>query len=99
MAKARMLEAASFVPLIGLAAGVHAYVYETVLIIPALLLLMVRGTEPWRTRLVVGSYLIAPLWILATWIRFDPLAIVTLSLAALWIAGRMPLISQGAFEV
>lgn len=86
-AKAPILEAASMAPLVGLAASNHAYMYEAVLVIPSLLYVMTHVAEPWRTRLVVAAYTIAPLWVLGPWIKFDPLAIVVLGGAALWLIG------------
>jgi hypothetical protein len=86
-AKAPILEAASMAPLVGLAASNHAYMYETVLVIPSLFYVMTHVVEPWRTRLVVGAYVIAPFWVLGPWIKFDPLAIVVLGGTALWLIG------------
>lgn len=87
-AKIPALEAASMAPLVGLAASPHAYMYETVLVLPALFYTMTHVVEPWRTRTIVAAYTIAPLWVLGPWIRFDPLAIVVVGGSALWLVSR-----------
>ena len=89
-ARSSMLAAASMAPLVGLASSVHAYMYEAVLVLPALFYAMTQTPEPWRTRFVVAAYVIAPMWVFGPWIRFDPLAIVVLGGAVLWIAGAFP---------
>lgn len=88
IARASTLEAASFAPLITLAASVHAYMYEAVLVLPSLLYVVTRVREPWRWRLVGAAYLLAPGWMLAPLVRFDPLAIVVIGGSAIWIVSR-----------
>ena len=53
--------------------------YEVGLALPALFYAMVNVVEPWRTRLIVGAYLLAALWMpIDALIWFNPLAIITL---------------------
>jgi hypothetical protein len=86
LARADSREASSVAPMIGLAASVHAYMYEAVLMVPALLYLLSQDVwEPWKTRLVAGAYLTGPLWVLGPWLRFDPLSIVVLGGTGIWL--------------
>ncbi|HKU67724.1 MAG TPA: glycosyltransferase 87 family protein [Candidatus Baltobacteraceae bacterium] len=79
------LEAASFVPLLGLAFGPHTLPYDLALMLPALYYLMTHAPEPLRTRAVCAIYLVAPLWLLSGIIRFDVLAVVCDGLALVWL--------------
>jgi hypothetical protein len=82
---APVLEVSSTMPLLALASSVHAYMYDAALALPSLLYVMSCLAEPWRTRLVLLAYTIAPSWILAPWIRFQPLAIVVVGGSILWL--------------
>jgi Glycosyltransferase family 87 len=79
--RAPMLEASSVAPLITLALSPHAWPYDVGLLIPALCFFMLVATEPWRTRIIAGVYIIAVLPLM----HFDPLAIVVLGGMALWL--------------
>ncbi|MGH7754674.1 MAG: glycosyltransferase family 87 protein [Vulcanimicrobiaceae bacterium] len=83
LARVGALEAASFVGLVGLAASTHAWPYDAALLIPSIAYAMTRVSEPWRTRVIVATYLIGSFGLLAQ--RFDPLAIVCIGGAAWWI--------------
>lgn len=83
------LEAASIVPLIGLAASPHAWGYEAVLALPALWLAasrlnLVRGV------LIATAYAIAPIYVFSRQLHFDALAIPIIGGVAFWfVAGLL----------
>jgi hypothetical protein len=85
LARMPALEAASFTPLIGLAAGPHTLPYDLALILPALWYLMTHLTEPLRTRAVCTIYVLAPLWLLSGVVHFDVLALICEGLALAWL--------------
>jgi hypothetical protein len=74
--KAPPVEAASVASLIGIAASPHAWPYDAAVALPALWWVMTKLAEPWRTRVVVASYAIAPLWLASNVLHFDPFAVV-----------------------
>jgi len=79
LSRANILQALSFTSLLSLGLSAHAWMYEVGLALPALFYAMVNVAEPWRTRLIVGAYLLAALWMpIDALIWFNPLAIVTL---------------------
>jgi hypothetical protein len=79
LSRANILQALSFTSLLSLALSAHAWMYEVGLALPALFYAMVNVAEPWRTRLIVGAYLLAALWMpIDALIWFNPLAIITL---------------------
>lgn len=89
--RAPILEAASAACLVGVAVSPHAWGYDAALVVPFLLwLLSTRGRrvldEPWRTRLIVGAYAVAPLWLVSRQTIVSVVAIVVLGLTALWLA-------------
>lgn len=85
LARVSLLESASFVPLLGLAAGPHTLPYDVALMLPALYFVMVRAAEPLRTRAICAMYLVAPLWLLSGVLHFDILAVVCDGLFAAWL--------------
>ncbi len=85
LARAPVLEAASFAPLLALAAGPHTLPYDAVLAIPALFYVFTHMTEPLRTRLMAASYVVAPVWIFTGFLHFDVLAVLCDGLALAWI--------------
>lgn len=85
LARRAPLEAASFTPLLGLAAGPHTLPYDLALALPALYYVMTHASEPVRTRAVCAMYLFAPLWLLSGTLRFDVLAVVCDGFAAVWL--------------
>jgi hypothetical protein len=88
MRNAPALEAASFIPLLGLACSPHAWDYDAVLALPALFWVLTRVAEPLRTRCIIVAYAIAPLWILSHVFRVDSLILVTVGGVALWLRGN-----------
>jgi hypothetical protein len=79
------LEAASFAPLLGLAALPHTLPYDLTLMLPALYFLMTHLREPVRTRAICSLYLVAPLWLLSGVLRFDVLALVCEGVCLVWV--------------
>lgn len=77
------LEAASIVPLIGVAASPHAWGYEAMLALPALWLAVTRVT-PLRGVLVLAAYAVAPLYLYARELHFNALAIPVLGGVGFW---------------
>jgi Glycosyltransferase family 87 len=90
VARARTLESASIMPLLGLATSVHAWPYEVTLMLPATFFTMASVREPWRTRLIVTAYVLALLGMTVPY-GSRLLAILVLGATGLWIAGRLPL--------
>lgn len=86
LARVSTLEAASVVSLIGLAASAHAWEYDAILVIPALLYAVTHMADPWRGRLLSSAYVIAPLWAYSMYLRFDTLAAVVVGGTAGWFA-------------
>ncbi|HEY1746926.1 MAG TPA: hypothetical protein VGG11_09220, partial [Xanthobacteraceae bacterium] len=56
-----LLEAASMASVLGIATSLHAWPYEATLLLPAVFFAMANATEPWRTRAIVASYVVAAL--------------------------------------
>jgi Glycosyltransferase family 87 len=85
--RVKRLEAASVVPLIGVAASPHAWGYEALLALPAMWLL---ASHPNRIRatLLVDAYAVAPIYLYARALHFDALAIPILGGTACWFAFR-----------
>lgn len=85
LVRSERLEAASFAPLLSLAALPHTLPYDLTLILPALYFLMTHLREPLRTRAACAIYLVAPLWLLSGVLRFDVLALVCEGLFVVWV--------------
>jgi Glycosyltransferase family 87 len=85
--RVRRLEAASVVPLIGVAASPHAWGYEAILALPALWLATSR-LNSLRATLLLAAYAVAPLYLYARPLHFDALAIPILGGTACWFALR-----------
>jgi hypothetical protein len=85
LARRPLLEAASFTPLLGLAAGPHTLPYDLAFGLPALYYLMTHLSEPVRTRVICVAYVAAPLWLLSGVLRFDVLAVVCNGLVLVWL--------------
>lgn len=86
LARAPVLEAASFTPLLALAFGPHTLPYDAVLALPAIFYIYTHASGPVRTAFMATFYLIAPLWIFTDTFHFDVLAVLCDSLALVWIA-------------
>ncbi len=82
------LEAASIVPLIGLAASPHAWGYEAFLALPALWLGASRLNLV-RAGIIATAYTIAPIYVFSRQMHFDALAIPILGGAAFWLATNL----------
>jgi hypothetical protein len=87
--RAPIAEAGAGACLVGVAASPHAWGYDAALIVPWLLWAMSsRGlAEPWRTRIIVATYLIGPLWLFSRQTAVSAIAIVVIGLTAIWLAG------------
>ena len=82
------LEAGSAAALIGLALSPHAWSYDAALALPMLFVAATRLPEPVRTLVVCATYLIAPLSLVSSILRFDPLALIVVGGTLAWIAAR-----------
>jgi hypothetical protein len=87
MPRVAPLEAASIAGLVGLAASPHAWPYDAAVALPALFWVISAVAEPWRTRVIVTAFAIAPLWLASNVIHVDPLAFVIIGAAVAWVAG------------
>lgn len=96
LARGSVLQAASFAPLLGLAALPHTLPYDLALMLPALFYLMTRAEEPLRTRAIVAMYLVAPLWLLSGILKFDVLAVVCDGFALIWLVKGLHESASGA---
>jgi hypothetical protein len=79
-----IVQAASLAGLIGVATSGHAWAYDAAMALPALWWVVGEVSEPWRTRAVVGAYVVAPVWMASHELRVDPLAVVVIG-GALWL--------------
>ena len=84
-------EAGAAACLIGIVVSPHSLQYEAVMMLP-LLLWAAGGTgsgiaEPWRTRLLVGAYLAAQLYVLTPFAGISVFVVMTLGTTAIWITG------------
>jgi hypothetical protein len=84
VARTSRLEAATMMPLLGLAASPHAYGYDALLALPMLWLAASR-TSLARVVFVVSNYLIAPFYLLSRRLHFDALAILVIVPAITWV--------------
>jgi Glycosyltransferase family 87 len=85
---ADMRHAASLAGLIGVATSPHAWAYDAAMALPAIWWTIANVEEPWKTRLIVAAYVIAPLWMAAHTLRFDPLALAVVGGAVLALTAR-----------
>ncbi len=90
LVRAPMLEAASAACLVGVATSPHAWGYDAALVVPFLLWLLGEHgraalAEPWRTRLIVAAYVLAPLWLVSRQTVVSVLAVLVLGLVVLWL--------------
>ncbi|HVR46931.1 MAG TPA: glycosyltransferase family 87 protein [Candidatus Binatia bacterium] len=86
--RAPRLEAASWVPLIGVAASPHAWGYEAILALPAFWLTTVRLNKISLVLLIL-SYLAAPFYLFVRAIHFNVLALPVLGGVMLWVCIRI----------
>ena len=85
LARRPVLEAASFAPLIGLAAGPHALPYDVVMALPAILYAMTHAPKALRTPAICAAYVTAPLWLVSGSMQFDVLAVLCDGLVLVWL--------------
>jgi hypothetical protein len=85
--RVKPIEAASVVPLIGIAASPHAWGYEAMLALPAMWLLAAHLNRV-RLTLLLDAYAVAPIYLYARALHFDALAIPVLGGTACWFAFR-----------
>jgi hypothetical protein len=88
LARSSRLEAATIIPLIGLATTPHAYGYDALLVLPMLWLLSSKAS-PERWTLVALSYVIAPLYLFSRRLHFDALAIPVILSVVGWAIVRI----------
>lgn len=89
LSRVNQLEAASITSMLALTFSPHAWYYDAVLVLPTLYFVMAAVREPLRSRIIVASYAIAPLLLVAGYIGVDPLAIVVLAAPIVWCATVM----------
>lgn len=89
MSRVPPVEAASMAGLIGLAASPHAWPYDAAVALPAIFWVMTAIAEPWRTRIIVAAFAIAPLWLASNVIHVDLLAFVIIGGAIAWLGGKL----------
>ena len=89
MPRVSPLEAASMAGLVGLAASPHAWPYDGAVALPAIFWVISTVAEPRRTRIIVGSFAIAPLWLASNVIHVDLLAFAIIGGAIAWLAGQL----------
>jgi hypothetical protein len=91
--RAPIVEAAVGAGLVGVAVSPHAWGYDAVMAVPALLWLLAGG-GPFapRTRavLLVAAYVLGPLWLVSRQTVVSGVAIVALGAVALWIVQPRP---------
>lgn len=75
--------------LVGLAASPHAWPYDGAVALPAIFWVISTVAEPRRTRIIVGSFAIAPLWLASNVIHVDLLAFAIIGGAIAWLAGQL----------
>jgi hypothetical protein len=80
-------EAASVVPLIGIACSPHAYGYEAILALPCFWLAASRLTVA-RSVTIWIAYLTAPIYVIARTVHFDILALAVIGFFVAWVYTR-----------
>lgn len=88
LVRAPPAEAGAGALLVGVAASPHAWGYEAAMLLPILWWALAGGlAEPWRTRLVVGAFLVAPLWLVSLQTVVSSVAFIVLGAYVIWVAG------------
>ena len=83
-----IVEAMSAMAIVGVATSPHAWPYDAVLALPAMLWIVAEMAEPRRTRWIAASYALAPTWLLSHVFGIDLLAGPVLFVAAKLVRGR-----------
>ncbi|HEX7491267.1 MAG TPA: glycosyltransferase family 87 protein [Candidatus Limnocylindrales bacterium] len=84
-------EAGAGACLVGIVVSPHSLQYEAAMVLP-MLLWAAGGTgsglaEPWRTRILVGVYVLAEMYIITPFLGVSVFAAVTFGATAIWITG------------
>jgi hypothetical protein len=86
--RAPLAEAAAGALLVGVAVSPHAWSYEAALMAPIIWWALAGGIlEPWRTRLIVAAYLVAPLWLISGYLQVSTVAVLVLGATVIWVGG------------
>lgn len=86
--RAPVAEAGAGALLVGVAASPHAWGYEAAILLPFVWWALAGGiAEPWRTRLVIAAYVLAPLWLVSLQTVVSSVAIIVLGAYVIWVAG------------
>jgi hypothetical protein len=91
--RAPIVEAAVGACLVGVAVSPHAWGYDAVMAVPALLWLVARGgpfAPRTRSVLLVAAYVLGPLWLVSHQTVVSGVAIVVVVAAVLWIVEPRP---------
>jgi hypothetical protein len=89
--RAPIAEAGAGACLVGIVVSPHSLQYEAAMVLP--MLLWAAGgngsglAEPWRTRLLVGVFVLAQLYIITPFLGVSVFAAVTFGATAIWITG------------
>ena len=86
--RATAFHAASLAGAIAVATSPHAWPYDAAIALPGLFWFAANGDEPAKTRGIVAAYAVAPLWLAAHAIGFDPFALVVICGTAMLLAVR-----------
>jgi hypothetical protein len=94
--RAPLTEAAVGACLVGVAVSPHAWGYDAVMVVPALLWLLAGGgawTERTRTALLVGAYVLGPFWLVSRQTVVSAVAVVVIGALVVWLVRpRRPVI-------
>lgn len=96
--RAEPIEAASAACLAGLALSPHAWAYDAALAAPMIAYVAARVDEPARTRALIVLAALAPLFVIAPQLHFDPLALLVCGGTLSWIAWRLIRASEAPRE-
>jgi hypothetical protein len=89
--RAPIAEAGAGACLIGIVVSPHSLQYEAAMVLP--ILLWAAGgngsglAEPWRTRLLVGVFVLAQMYVITPFLGVSVFAAVTFGATAIWISG------------
>ncbi|HEX7591194.1 MAG TPA: glycosyltransferase family 87 protein [Candidatus Limnocylindrales bacterium] len=89
--RAPIAEAGAGACLIGIVVSPHSLQYEAAMVLP--ILLWAAGgngsglAEPWRTRLLVGVFVLAQMYVITPFLGVSVFAAVTFGATAIWITG------------
>jgi hypothetical protein len=89
--RSSIAEAGAGACLIGIVVSSHSLQYEAVMVLP--ILLWAAGgngsglAEPWRTRLLVGVFVLAQMYVITPFLGVSVFAAVTFGATAIWITG------------